>query len=72
MYGEANPYRILAYSEMMPAPLIGWLPYGTNHPAPRRPDNLYAWLRVRNAGRNMPPTSFADCCGMLTAKSPGV
>ena len=43
-YGEANPCRILAYSEMMPAPLIGWLPYGTDHPAPSRPDNPHAWL----------------------------
>ena len=44
MYGKANPYRIPAYSEMMPAPLIGWRPYGTNHPAPCSPDNPYAWL----------------------------
>jgi len=43
-YGKANPYWILAYSEMMPAPLIGWRPYGTNHPAPRSPDNPHAWL----------------------------
>jgi hypothetical protein len=43
-YGKANPYRIPAYSEMMPAPLIGWRPYGTNHPAPRSPDNPHAWL----------------------------
>ena len=41
-YGKANPYRVLAYSEMMPAPLIGWLPYGTDHPAPSRPDNPHA------------------------------
>jgi hypothetical protein len=43
-YGKANPYRIPAYSEMMPAPLIGWRPYGTNHPTPRSPDNPHAWL----------------------------
>ena len=43
-YAKANPYRILAYSEMMPAPPIGWRPYGTNHPAPRLPDNPHAWL----------------------------
>jgi len=43
-YGKANPYRIPAYSEMMPAPLIGWRPYGTNHPAPRSPGNPFAWL----------------------------
>jgi hypothetical protein len=43
-YGKANPYRIMAYSEMMPAPLIGWRPYSTNHPAPRCSDNPHAWL----------------------------
>ena len=43
-YGRSNPYRILAYSEMMLAPLIGWRPYGTNNPAPRSPGNPFAWL----------------------------
>ena len=43
-YGRANPYRIPAYSEMMPAPLIGWRPYGPNPPAPRNPENPFAWL----------------------------
>jgi hypothetical protein len=43
-YGKASPYRIPAYSEMMPAPLIGWRPYGTDHPFPGRPDNPHAWL----------------------------
>jgi hypothetical protein len=43
-YGKATPYRIPAYSEMMPAPLIGWRPYGTNPPAPRSRENPHAWL----------------------------
>lgn len=43
-YGPKNPYHIPAYSEMMPAPLIGWRPYGSGHPAPRRPDDPHAWL----------------------------
>jgi hypothetical protein len=43
-YGKGNPYRIPAYSEMMPAPLIGWHPYGTGHPAPRRSEAPHAWL----------------------------
>ena len=43
-YGSAEHFRMTAYSEMMPAPLIGWRPYGSNHPAPRRPENPFAWL----------------------------
>jgi hypothetical protein len=43
-YGRENPFRILAYSEMMPAPLVGWRPYGINHEVPRNPDNPFAWL----------------------------
>lgn len=43
-YGRENPFRILAYSEMMPAPLVGWRPYGGDHPAPRNPDSPFAWL----------------------------
>jgi hypothetical protein len=34
----------MAYSEMMPPPFIGWRPYGTDHPAPRSPENPFAWL----------------------------
>jgi hypothetical protein len=37
-------FRIDAYSEFMPPPRIGWRPYGTDHPAPRNPENPYAWL----------------------------
>jgi hypothetical protein len=43
-YGGAERFRMMAYSEMMPPPLIGWRPYGANHPAPRSPDNPFAWL----------------------------
>ena len=43
-YGKAKPYRIMAYSEMMPSPWIGWRPYGKNHPAPRNPEDPFAWL----------------------------
>jgi len=44
VYGPETPCLIPAYSEMMPAPRIGWLPYGEGHPAPRDPENPYAWL----------------------------
>jgi hypothetical protein len=43
-YGGAERFQIMAYSEMMPPPLIGWRPYGTNHPVPRSPENPFAWL----------------------------
>lgn len=43
-YGKGNPFRIMAYSEMMPSPRIGWRPYGDDHPAPRKPDDPYTWL----------------------------
>lgn len=35
---------ILAYSEFMPPPRIGWRPYDSHRPAPRVPGNPYAWL----------------------------
>jgi hypothetical protein len=43
-YGRRERFQIMAYSEMMPPPLIGWQPYGTNHPAPRSPENPFVWL----------------------------
>ena len=43
-YGHADHFRIMAYSEMMPPPLIGWRPYGKNHPVPYYPENPFAWL----------------------------
>jgi hypothetical protein len=43
-YGGAACFRMMAYSEMIPPPLIGWRPYGANHPAPRSPENPFAWL----------------------------
>jgi hypothetical protein len=43
-YSRARRFEIMAYSEMMPPPLIGWRPYGTNHPAPRSLENPSAWL----------------------------
>jgi hypothetical protein len=43
-YGNAKHFQVSAYSEMMPPPLIGWRPYGTSHPAPRIPENPFAWL----------------------------
>ncbi len=43
-YGKADRYRIMAYSEMMPSPWIGWRPYGKDHPAPRNPEDPFAWL----------------------------
>jgi hypothetical protein len=43
-YGRAERFQIMAYSEMMPPPLIGWRPYGTNHPVPRSPENPFIWL----------------------------
>jgi hypothetical protein len=42
-YGRSERFRISAYSEMMPPPLIGWRPYGQNHPAPRDPENPFTW-----------------------------
>ncbi len=35
---------IIAYSEFMPSPRIGWRPYDTDNPAPRVPDNPFGWL----------------------------
>jgi len=32
---RAIRFRIMAYSEMMPSPWIGWRPYGKDHPIPR-------------------------------------
>jgi hypothetical protein len=43
-YGRAEPFQIMAYSEMMPPPLIGWRPYGTKHPVPRSLENPFTWL----------------------------
>jgi hypothetical protein len=43
-YGRAERFQIMAYSEMMPSPLIGWRPYGTNHPVPRSPEDPFTWL----------------------------
>ena len=43
-YGKAYPFRIMAYSEMMPSPWIGWRPYGKDHPAPRSPGDRFAWM----------------------------
>ena len=43
-YSKEHQFRIPAYSEMMPSPWIGWRPYGTDHPAPRRPENPFTWL----------------------------
>ena len=37
-------FQIMAYSEFMPAPRIGWHPYGMNHRAPRNPENPFNWL----------------------------
>lgn len=35
---------ILAYSEFMPPPRIGWRPYDEDHAAPRVPGNPFGWL----------------------------
>jgi hypothetical protein len=43
-YGKRNPFRIMAYSEMMPSPWIGWRPYGEDHPIPRNPEDPFTWL----------------------------
>ena len=43
-YGRAERFQIMAYSEMMPPPLIGWRPYGANHPVPRSLENPFTWL----------------------------
>ena len=43
-YGRAERFQIMAYSEMMPPPLIGWRPYGTNHPVPRSLEDPFTWL----------------------------
>jgi hypothetical protein len=43
-YGRKAPFRIMAYSEMMPSPWIGWRPYGADHPAPRNPEDPFTWL----------------------------
>ena len=43
-YGKGDPFRITAYSEMMPSPWIGWRPYGKDHPAPRHPEDPFTWL----------------------------
>ncbi len=43
-YGRTRRFQIMAYSEFMPPPLIGWRPYGTNHPVPRNPENPFTWL----------------------------
>ena len=43
-YGKGDPFRIMAYSEMMPSPWIGWRPYGKDHPAPRKPEDPFTWL----------------------------
>jgi hypothetical protein len=40
--GRMGP--IIAYSEFMPSPRIGWRPYDANHRAPRLPGNPFAWL----------------------------
>jgi hypothetical protein len=43
-YGKAKPFRIMAYSEMMPSPWIGWRPYGKDHAVPRNPEDPFTWL----------------------------
>jgi hypothetical protein len=43
-YGDGNPFQIMAYSEMMPSPWIGWRPYGKDHPVPREPRDPFTWL----------------------------
>ena len=43
-YGKGDPFRIMAYSEMMPSPWIGWRPYGEDHPVPRNPEDPFTWL----------------------------
>ena len=43
-YGKTHQYRIMAYSEMMPSPWIGWRPYDKSHPAPRHPGDPFTWL----------------------------
>ncbi len=43
-YGKADPFPIMAYSEMMPSPWIGWRPYGNDHPAPRSPEDPFTWM----------------------------
>ncbi len=40
--GRTGP--ILAYSEFMPSPRIGWRPYDRDQPAPRAPGNPFGWL----------------------------
>src|SRR5512136_2710630 len=43
-YGKGgDSLRIMAYSEMMPSPWIGWRPYGKDHPAPRYPEDPFTW-----------------------------
>ncbi|MCX5844165.1 MAG: hypothetical protein NT022_10545, partial [Deltaproteobacteria bacterium] len=43
-YGKGDQFRIMAYSEMMPSPWIGWRPYGKDHPIPRNPEDPFTWL----------------------------
>ncbi len=43
-YGKGDPFQIMAYSEMMPSPWIGWRPYGKEHPIPRNPEDPFTWL----------------------------
>lgn len=43
-YGKGDLFRIMAYSEMMPSPWIGWRPYGKDHHAPRNPEDPFTWL----------------------------
>jgi len=42
--GREDPFPIMAYSEMMPSPWIGWRPYGNDHPAPRRHEDPFSWM----------------------------
>jgi hypothetical protein len=42
-YGKEHHFQMMAYSEMMPSPWIGWRPYGKDHPAPRNPKDPFAW-----------------------------
>ena len=42
-YRGAGRFPIRAYSEFMPAPRIGWRPYGHSHFVPRNPENPCAW-----------------------------
>lgn len=42
-YRGAGRFPIMAYSEFMPPPRIGWRPYDPDQPAPRDPGNPFAW-----------------------------